>query len=171
MYVDDLCSFENSDDALYSQYIDLMKFTNTDKLSMLSIRCSKRSVAMLDNYQEIWLWGDGINIGAGKPLKFMDVPFSIGKFLGKSYLNVALRLNHSIAIDSKRKLYLWGSGAYRCHGQLSNEMVWQPKKLSKAIFDPNSGKIYTQHIAASDNLRLSRSKTNSIAWVAKIMAA
>ena len=39
---------------------------------------------MIDNYQEIWMWGDGINIGAGK-LKFMNVPFSLGKFVGKSY--------------------------------------------------------------------------------------
>lgn len=31
------------------------------------------------------MWGDGINIGAGN-IKFMDVPFSLGKFVGKSYL-------------------------------------------------------------------------------------
>lgn len=75
---------------------------------MLSINCSKNTVAMIDNYQEIWLWGAGIGIGAGKGIKFMNVPFSIGKFLGKSYTDVVVGPTHSLAIDSKHKLYIWG---------------------------------------------------------------
>lgn len=152
MLVDDLCHFQNCQDPLYSQYIELMRFTNTDKLSMLTIRCSKRSVAMIDNYQEIWLWGDGLTIGAGRTLDFMSVPFSIGKFLGKSYLAVALGHDHSVAIDSKHKLYVWGSPQYCCHGSLSAAIVWKPKKLGKATF--SCGKIYAQHIGASDNFTL-----------------
>ena len=43
---------------------------------------------------------------------------AISKFLGRDYLQVAPGFKHTIAIDWKKKLYIWGENKFCSHGVL-----------------------------------------------------
>ena len=76
-------------------------------------------------------WGQ---VGIGRKTRFMDVPFSLGKFTGKGFLDIAPGFTHSLAVDRKKKLYVWGLDRYGCHGTKEEEYKLKPIKINSSLF-------------------------------------
>jgi alpha-tubulin suppressor-like RCC1 family protein len=64
--------FVGNDDPIYTDYKDLLKFTNAAKLSFFEIRCSALTVFLIDNNNELWAWGRCGNgqLGIAKEIYF-----------------------------------------------------------------------------------------------------
>jgi hypothetical protein len=54
---EDLLAFCGSEDPIYNDYKDLLRFTNAAKLSFFEVRCSASAVFLIDNNHELWAWG------------------------------------------------------------------------------------------------------------------
>lgn len=94
----------------YEDYISLIRNIEEDELKFRSVSCSKSTALLIDETDELWIWGKGLSgqLGIDKIKKFRDRPFNLSRFTQKYFLNATCSSSHTMGITTYYKLYSWG---------------------------------------------------------------
>ncbi|KRX02540.1 Regulator of chromosome condensation 1/beta-lactamase-inhibitor protein II [Pseudocohnilembus persalinus] len=138
--------YETDEDSAYNQklnkqyetYLELMQNIDENKLEFIKVSAKGGSTFLLDNKDELWGFGYGLQgqIGNGRISMNVEKPFNLSRFLNRQFVDVQAGGTHTIGITNKNQLFVWGDASEGYLGQqIKDSYSSVPVKIKKKVIE------------------------------------